>query len=1216
GNVFDVDVAPNGDVYIMPQSSPQQIYKSVDKGVTWLPLSSTGLNGFTREIKVLSNGSILGFGNDGLGRIYKSIDDGATFTEQFASAFSTFYYGSSGGARNPVVSPNGTIAVFGSVAEGLVVSTDFGTTWTIKNTSTILDPSNGFVGSFMYDKDGNLLMHAILDVTVTPWVAEIVKSSDNGSTWTVLPTPSPINEASGNFYSKRIATLGTGEYLLTIRGFYDCYRSTDGGATWNLVGNLGEEFVNSVTVGTTSYLQGLGVAGILKTNDGGLTYETFSTGMTHPQATEISLLNNKDMLIGASRPYYSDDFGQTFALSTFSPANKYLQVADSLIGYGSRFLLSSNDGGKAWTQFGDERFLSFLTSDATGLGFYGANGNTISYTTDFVVWQDIVLTGMPDDFFIADMVIDEGGVIYAIVYDNSTDTNKVFKIVFGSGTNISAAIGTTEPTTTRYVNGKIYLYDSRGIIYKSANGETWSQVSAPAGIELITTEGYLFITSFQSGLWLSRNDGAAWQNVGDVPSSSGSSPIFQDIVINEFDGFAYATLTNSVAKKSGNIILTDDEVVPIVSSLSPMNDATNVIARPQLTITFNEVTTKLSGKKIRIFDQAQPAIPVHVIDAGEATQNLKSFSITPPSDLSYLKTYFVVMDAGAFVDIFGNEFGGISAQTTWRFTIQEQPDTQVPTITLVTTDLNLVKTTARPFEITVTDNKNLPTDKSKIWYRGISKLSTAAFTSANMTVASGSGTKTSGFTIEVADQWYDEMGLEFYFESTDASGNVGRSPATPDTYHYSYISYPSAANPVITSGRISFGGQANNYRVITVPFDLQDPQVLAILNELGGVDKTKWRMFSYAGNEQFTENPTSFTRGKVYWLNVRNSPGSIQIEGASTPQNNRMNFFSIELNPGWNQIGNPYPVDISWEQVRAAHTATVGAVKIYDGTTYADGDILSPYQGGFVFVTEPGSLTLKVRFKDIITGGRKNEQINVNLSEPNWLLPISITTNEIVNAMGGVGMNENAKLDWDEFDDLNPPRFLDYAELTFDREKIFNYPFAQDVVPSQNEFIWDFKTVSSGGVTTLNWDNSLISGTEDLILFDIKRQIVVDMKTENSYSFDAESKGFKIFFGTNMREKLKPTEATLSAPFPNPMRGFSSVKYTLPQGKEPYLVSLEVYNSLGQRVATLMNGEVESGFYTADWDAENNPTGIYFYRLTILEKGVSSILTEKVILNR
>ena len=50
-------------------------------------------------------------------------------------------------------------------------------------------------------------------------------------------------------------------------------------------------------------------------------------------------------------------------------------------------------------------------------------------------------------------------------------------------------------------------------------------------------------------------------------------------------------------------------------------------------------------------------------------------------------------------------------------------------------------------------------------------------------------------------------------------------------------------------------------------------------------------------------------------------------------------------------------------------------------------------------------------------------------------------------------------------------------------------------------------------------------------------------------------------------------------------------------------VRLEVYNVLGQRLVTLMDGTLEAGVHTAAWDGRNEhgddvPTGVYLYRLT------------------
>jgi len=45
-------------------------------------------------------------------------------------------------------------------------------------------------------------------------------------------------------------------------------------------------------------------------------------------------------------------------------------------------------------------------------------------------------------------------------------------------------------------------------------------------------------------------------------------------------------------------------------------------------------------------------------------------------------------------------------------------------------------------------------------------------------------------------------------------------------------------------------------------------------------------------------------------------------------------------------------------------------------------------------------------------------------------------------------------------------------------------------------------------------------------------------------------------------------------------------------------VKLEVYNTLGQKVATLVDEKQEAGHKSVDWVASEVSSGIYFYRLT------------------
>jgi len=86
-----------------------------------------------------------------------------------------------------------------------------------------------------------------------------------------------------------------------------------------------------------------------------------------------------------------------------------------------------------------------------------------------------------------------------------------------------------------------------------------------------------------------------------------------------------------------------------------------------------------------------------------------------------------------------------------------------------------------------------------------------------------------------------------------------------------------------------------------------------------------------------------------------------------------------------------------------------------------------------------------------------------------------------------------------------------------------------------------------------------------------------------------------------------PVEYVLNQNYPNPFNPVTKIKYSIPVSGN---VSLNVYNSLGQLVATIFNGDQQTGSYIADFDASGLASGIYMYRLQ--SGGVS--ITKKFVL--
>lgn len=78
-----------------------------------------------------------------------------------------------------------------------------------------------------------------------------------------------------------------------------------------------------------------------------------------------------------------------------------------------------------------------------------------------------------------------------------------------------------------------------------------------------------------------------------------------------------------------------------------------------------------------------------------------------------------------------------------------------------------------------------------------------------------------------------------------------------------------------------------------------------------------------------------------------------------------------------------------------------------------------------------------------------------------------------------------------------------------------------------------------------------------------------------------------------------PTEFELSQNYPNPFNPTTTISFSLPAAGN---VSLEVFNVLGQKVRTLVDGDMTAGLHSVEWDGRNEggvgvSSGVYFYRI-------------------
>lgn len=128
-----------------------------------------------------------------------------------------------------------------------------------------------------------------------------------------------------------------------------------------------------------------------------------------------------------------------------------------------------------------------------------------------------------------------------------------------------------------------------------------------------------------------------------------------------------------------------------------------------------------------------------------------------------------------------------------------------------------------------------------------------------------------------------------------------------------------------------------------------------------------------------------------------------------------------------------------------------------------------------------------------------------------------------------------------------------------------------------------------------NWSSSAENSNDENTL------IVQDNQIANFYlqEFAAryyEANGTDTIIVTGVEDELDmPLNYSLSQNYPNPFNPVTNINFSIPQRSN---IEMIVYNTLGQKVATIINEVKEAGNYKVTFDGSNLPSGVYFYRIS------------------
>jgi hypothetical protein len=104
--------------------------------------------------------------------------------------------------------------------------------------------------------------------------------------------------------------------------------------------------------------------------------------------------------------------------------------------------------------------------------------------------------------------------------------------------------------------------------------------------------------------------------------------------------------------------------------------------------------------------------------------------------------------------------------------------------------------------------------------------------------------------------------------------------------------------------------------------------------------------------------------------------------------------------------------------------------------------------------------------------------------------------------------------------------------------------------------------------------------------------------TLRAINFDGTTQDMSMVSATPPTDAAIVTEYALHQNYPNPFYPSTRIAFDV---KDNNPVTLKIYNTAGQEVATLLNNETKAGGtrHVVTFDASNLPSGIYFYTVKI-----------------
>jgi len=149
--------------------------------------------------------------------------------------------------------------------------------------------------------------------------------------------------------------------------------------------------------------------------------------------------------------------------------------------------------------------------------------------------------------------------------------------------------------------------------------------------------------------------------------------------------------------------ITEDISVPEVVTLTPADDVSGVSVTANLEIEFTEDVNAAAGGQIVIMNASGPTEHERIdVESSEVNIFGNIVTINPSVDFVELSSYYVLIDYGAFEDVTGNKYAGITDETIWEFATEA--DITSPIVEITSSESGTV---TGSFEVLISFSENV-----------------------------------------------------------------------------------------------------------------------------------------------------------------------------------------------------------------------------------------------------------------------------------------------------------------------------------------------------------------------------------------------------------------------------------------------------------------------------------------------------------------------------